>query len=142
MSRSAIYNALAADVQLNAMGLTPETIKQGRGIDTRPSDTGLFALIRWEAEPAPVFGTVRPPRRLAVWVHLPAAVSNDFTRIDDALDRIETVLVAMEHVAGVDDSNIVTCVAAKGRSDDLKDEGLQTFCRWQAFEALSRKAVA
>lgn len=138
MSRAAVIDTLIADTDLNALGIDADTILQASGIEDRPSNTGPFALIRWEDESGYVFGRVRPARRLVVWVHYPAEVTNDYAKIDAILDKVEDVLIGMEHVAGTD-GQIVTCVRYTGRSSDLKDEGLQTYTRWSAFEVLSRQ---
>ena len=133
-----MIDTLVSDVTLNGLGVTDDSLFQSRGLNERPKNQAPFVLVDWQEESRPPFGRVKPPRRVMVWVHWPSELTNDFSKIDTVLDRIETVLLNMEHVAGADGLT-VTCVRATGRSGDLKDEGLQTFCRWGAFEVLSRK---
>lgn len=138
--RDIVYQAIVTDPQLQAMGLTASHVKQARGLDVRPSDT-VFAMIRWYDEGQPPFGRVKPPRRMSVYVHVPEEKTNDFTKIDDALDRIEEVLVGLEQVEGAG-GHWVTCVRYTGRSEDTKDEGLQTYYRYANFEVLYRREAA
>ena len=136
MSRAAVVDTLMTAPGLNTLGLDSDSIFQAE-LEKRPLDA-IFAKIRWGVEGGYVFGTVKPPRRLMVYVHIPWEKTNDYTVIDDALEVVEDVLTGMEQVEGTD-GYTVTCVRYTGRSEDLKDEGLQTFYRWAAFEVLSRK---
>ena len=140
MSREAIMTILTTDSGLNALNVNSNSVFQGQGMDERPASITPFVLVRWMDEDRPVFGTVKPPRRVMIWVHWPVELSNDYSKIDKVLDKIEDVLLDMQDVAG-GDGYTVSNVSSAGRSPDLKDEGLQTFCRWAMFEVLSRKAV-
>lgn len=139
MSRNAVANKLIQDSTLrNTLGVKEGSIVQAQGLNERPDNTGPFIMLHWLPEGSPVFGRVKPPRRLQVWAHYPVELSNDYKYVDGILDRVEDLLLEMEHVKGTDGMT-VTCVRSTGRSADLKDEGLQTFTRWGAFEVLSRK---
>jgi hypothetical protein len=138
MSRRAVIDTLLADVTLNSLGVHSDSLFQSRGLDERPKNQAPFVLVDWQDQGGNIFDRVKPPRRVMIWVHWPSELSNDYSKIDTVLDRIENVLLDMEHVTG-DDGYTITCVRATGRSADLKDEGLHTFCRWAAFEVLSRR---
>lgn len=140
MSRSAIIEALYEDSGLTSLGVEQDSILQGQGLLERPTDRSPFILLNWQEQAQNPFGNVKAPRTLVVWVHYPSEVTNDYSKIDSILDRVENVLVGLEDVSG-DDGHSVTCVRSTGRSSDLKDEGLQTFCRYAAFQVLSRKGV-
>lgn len=138
MSRSSIIDALIADNHLKSLGIEEDCILQGQGVDERPSGTNPFILINWGTEPRPAFGNVKSPRRVTIWAHIPWEVTNDMSKVDCILDGIENCLQNLEHAAGTDGFT-VTCVRVLGRSQDMKDEELHTFCRWVTCEVLSRK---
>lgn len=139
MSRAAIYDALINDATLNSMGIDSTTVFINYSLDEKPSVSGPFVILRWEGEEQNPFPGVRSPRVLTIWVHYPLELGPNFLMIDNRLDAIDDVLLAMEHVSGSDGQR-VTCVRATGRSGDLKDEAFQTIVRNAAYQILSRES--
>lgn len=139
MSRSAVYDALANDVELNGMGITEDTIFANFSFEERPTGPDPFLILKWESQ-ALVNGIHRGPRTLTIWAHIPKESSTDFGDIDVILDRVSDVLVAMEHVTG-GEGNVVTSVRAMGTGTDHVDPGYDTIARNAAFEVLSRKSA-
>ena len=63
--------------------------------------------------------------------------SDDFSHVDQILERAKDVLCNLEDIAGAD-GYTVTSVNYAGESGDLKDEGFQTIARNMTFRVLTR----
>lgn len=138
MSRAAIFYALTHDATLTTLGINANTVFPNYSLDKRPVDNGAFLILRWAEDGSPVFGDVKPPRGLDIWAHYPSKKSSDHAHIDTILDACDSVLTNMYDVAGSDGYK-VTCVRAKGRSRDLKDESFETITRFATYDVLARK---
>lgn len=151
MSRAAVFRALADDPELNGMGVREDTIFPNYAMDQSPTRKGMFVILRWTAQDFAGGSSIRSARsfrgtavtkgrgarNFEVWVHCPKELANDFGDIDVVLDRIEDVLLGMEHVKGAD-GQTVTCIQSTGRSPDTLDQGFDTVSRNASFEILSR----
>jgi len=146
MSRAAVFDAIANDTILNSLGINNLTVKTNHTFTDRPNFDGPFIVLRWEE--STIYsqtytgmrnGLDRAPRTLTVWTHIPKEVSDDYTRIDTILDRIDAIFDGMEHVIG-SDGYTVTNIRKSGRSGDLNDDELGTIVRNAAYGVLSRKS--
>ena len=150
MSRAVVYDAIVNDSELNALGITSDTVFPNYANDKRPTDTGPFIIIRWESQPylgasrlggfGSGSGMGRGARDMTVWVHIPKEQSTDFTRIDAILDRLDDILTPLEHEAGADGYTL-TCVRPTGRGGDNRDDGFDTIVRNAAYKILSRRTA-
>lgn len=145
MSRSAIYQALSNNAELNALGITAETIFPGYSLDGTPTRTSPFLILRWGEHGYILPGDVessrpaRGTRTLTIWAHSPREVGSDYYLLDLILKHTKDVLTAMEQVNG-DDGYVITCVRATGEGSDLSDPAYNTIMRNSAFEVLFRAA--
>lgn len=130
MSRAAVYNLLTEDPELNDLGLNEDTVFHNWSSEERPTDTTAFAILRWEDEGKPIWGSERERnvRRLTIWVHWPKELTNDFNRVTAVLDRIDDVLAPARDIPG-DDGYSLSFVDFGGRSADIIDEGFNTITR-------------
>lgn len=150
MSRDAIYQAIINDEDLNELGIDATTVFPNYALDQRPTDNGIFLILRWESQPYVGASTLggfgsgtgmgRGARDLTVWAHLSREESSDFTRLDAVLDRLDIILVDMEHVSG-SDGYTLTCVRPTGRSSDLRDDGFDTITRNAGYKILARRTA-
>lgn len=150
MSRDAVYRAIVDDEELNELGINVSTVFPNYASDDRPSDSGLFLILRWESQPYLGASTLggfgsgtgmgRGARDLTIWAHLPKEESSDFTRLDAVLDRLDELFREMEHVAGADGYTL-TCIRPTGRSSDFRDNGFDTITRNAGYKVLARRTA-
>lgn len=151
MSRDAIYKALTTDVRLTALGFHENTstnpdvdnatvLSNYDGVQ-RPSDV-MFMVLGWGVERVELRGDdslfVRTSRPLDIWVHMYKGYSTDFTRIDDVMNIIKSVMDGLVQAVG-DDGYTLTCAEFASRSRDLRDDTYETICRSISYKILSRE---
>lgn len=132
-ARAAVYSLLAADGQLQALGLPYGNVWPAQSMDTAPRN-GRFLILRWEEETI-AFGQTGS-EVLTVWAHCPREMSTDFAPLDAILNRVTEVLTSATHVTGADGA--LTCVQYNGKSPDLNDEGYKTITKNAAYTVVSR----
>jgi hypothetical protein len=136
MSRAAVYSALSGSVALNALGVNADNIHANWSLDTPPSRSDPFLVLRWEEQI--LKGTQkRGPRLLTVWAHIPKQKSTDHADLDPILRAVSDALLPLVHVVG-SDSIAITGVEFRGESPDLDDVGYDTIVRNAAYEVLAR----
>jgi len=142
MARAAVLDLLRGDAQLATLGGAGFAIEPNYSYDQRPNDKGPFVVLIWRQTDFSREIQNNSARHLNVWVHIPSAVSTDYVRIDNILDRID------ELFDGVDGTDIVGAdgwslnyIQRHGRSPDLKDEDYQTICRYASYSAFSHKTA-
>lgn len=138
MSRTAVFEALIGDEDLNDLGIDEDSVFHNYTLEERPVSHGPFMILRWgDSDRSPFIG-VKSPVRLTIWVHYPIEETNDFSKIDRLFDLCDVTLEKMNGEIGID-GYTVTCVRSTGRSGDLKDDGFQTISKNASYEVLSRK---
>lgn len=150
MSRDAIYQAIVTNSDLNALGVNQDRVFPNYAADHRPTDSGVFLILRWEAQPflgasrlggfGSGTGMGRGARDLTIWAHLPREESSDYTRLDDVLDIIDGAIIDLVHVPG-EDGYTLTLVRPTGRSADLTDAGFDTITRNAGYKVLTRRTA-
>jgi hypothetical protein len=136
MSRAVVIQAIINDSVLSAKGFDASSVRTNYDGEQRPSDH-MFMVLRWgplDLDPRILRGT----KKLTIWVHMYREFSTDYVRIDNVIDRLESVLTDIIDVPG-EDGFTLTLVEPDGASEDLKDDGYQTICRSVSFRVLSRK---
>lgn len=108
-----------------------EDISSSNSLDT--PEESFFAVIRWEQTDLPAFAD-RAVKNVQVWVH---EKSQDYSRIDKALEDIRTAMLAAYHREGAD-GNILTSARWTGFSGDLVDDMQGTVCRHVDFAVATR----
>lgn len=140
MARAAVLTLLRNDSQLATLGGTGFVIAPNFSGDQAPNLAGAFMVIRWGVNDQ-MSMPVRGPHHFDLWVHLPIAVSTDYVRIDNMIDRCDQIFGAVEDtdqpVAG--DGWVLDYVGFQGRGPDFKDPGYETICRRASYYALSTK---
>lgn len=141
MARDAIYSLLKNDAQLTMMGGTGWVVLPNFSGDQRPNDAGGFMVIRWGVTDFDPTVQANAAHHFDLWVHFPALLTTDFTRIDAIVDRVDEVFTAANETTtlGADGWSLVG-VDQQGRSGDLIDGGYQTICRRASYKAFSFKA--
>ena len=144
MTVRAIFDTLASDTQLSALGITGDRIFEIQSLDERPVSSGPFMVFKWEESTIYTQtytgmqnGIPRAPRVLQIWVHIPWDETREYDLIDTILNRVDVILDAMEHVSGLD-GYIVTLASKAGRSGNLLDEGFKTITRNAVYGVLYR----
>jgi hypothetical protein len=138
MSRAAIFDLLVANEDLNSIGIDEDSVFHNYSLEERPIQSGPFLILRWGEVDRPPFFGVKSPVRLTLWIHWPLEETNDFSKIDKAIDICDEILSDMSNSSGID-GYTVTCVRPTGRSGDMKDDGFQTITKNAGYEVLSRK---
>lgn len=143
MSRTAVFDTLVNDSDLNALGIDENSVFQNWNLEKRPIAQGPFVILRWETTDPPVFrdadaGDVKSAVRLTLWANYPLEMTNDFSKLDNLLDLCDGALGRLRDTAGTD-GYTVTCVRAMGRSSDLEDDGFQTITKNSGYEVLARR---
>lgn len=138
MSRAAFFDALVGNPELNGYGINEDTVFHNWSNEERPTDNTPFVILRWEDEAKPIWGSERErgPRNLTLWVHWPLQVTNDFSKINAVLDKIDDVVVDLRDVAG-SDGYTLSFVQLGGRSPDLVDDGFETITRNASYQIYS-----
>lgn len=134
MHPSVLYDAIAHDPALNAMGITPTRIKELDSIDARPFESGCFIVTRWlDQDLHPTIN--RGPRDLMVWVHTPKERALNFLILERILERINDIWAGVLAETGTDGVR-VTSVKRRGQSGNLIDDGWKTLARNAIFSVL------
>lgn len=153
MSRAALYDALANDVRLQALGFHANTsvdpnadnstILANYDGDQRPSDV-MFMVLTWGDEVVELEGDdgtfKRTSRPVDIWVHCYKDFSSDFVRVDNVLKILDDIILNLVQVAG-DDGYTLTMAGTGPKSRDLQDNTYQTICRSATYKILSRETV-
>lgn len=143
-----IYEKLADDETLQDYGVNGDRIFELQSLDERPFDNGYFIVINWQE--STVYsqtytgmgnGIPKAPRVMMVWVHTPKDQTRDYRQIDRILNRIDDLLLPMEHQTGSDNIR-VTCIARQGRSGNLIDDGWKTIARNATYGVLYDESTA
>ncbi len=138
-----IYEKLAQDsVMQSQFGITPNRIVELQSVDERPFDDGHFIVVNWQE--STIYsqtytgmqnGIVKAPRVMMLWVHCPMDRSRDYRIIDRILNRVDALLLPIEHESGSDNVR-VTCIHKQGRSGNLMDDGWKTIARNATYGVL------
>jgi hypothetical protein len=133
--RSAVFNLLSTDpILTSAYGIDRGRVWPAHAVDTVPRK-GPFLILRWE-ERERGRNMASDITVLTIWAHQARESSTDFATLDLILDRVEELLLGVEHLSGTDGT--ITQIDHNGRSPDLNDEGYKTITRNSAFRVLSR----
>lgn len=120
--RDLIYDTLTQDTILNGLGITEDNTFNSNDEDT-PQGRPLMVL-RWGG--ASVGLDVVNLRSLTVWIH---DKPSDYSVVDQALERVRTILTAMYGVNAGAAGKWVVEIEWTGDSDDLTDDVQNTVCR-------------
>lgn len=138
----AIYEAMAQDTALQALGINSNRIFELQSVDERPFDSGHFVIVNWQE--STIYsqtytgmenGIVKAPRVMTLWVHSPLDRGRDYRIIDRILNRIDLILLPFDQKIGSDGVRI-TCVHKQGRSGNLIDDGWKTIARNATYGVL------
>lgn len=141
MARDAIYSLLKNDATLATLGGTGFTVEPNFTGDQRPNGSGAFMVIRWGPTDYDRAVQGNASHHFDLWVHFPAALSDDYVRIDDMIDRCDELFRAANDSQPTGaDGWILDEIDFEGRSGDFEDQGYQTICRRASYKALSHKA--
>lgn len=133
-ARAAVYSLLAADGQLQALGVAYGNIWPAQALDTAPRNS-RFLILRWE-ETTLARGRASQQEVLTVWAHCPREMSTDYVPLIAILNRVTEILTSAVHVPGADGT--LTCVDSNGMSPDLNDEGYKTITKNAAYTVVAR----
>lgn len=142
MIPTVIYETLSTDTALQQSGINPQRIFELQSLDERPFNDGYYIVINWQ-ESTNVglnFNGIqntfqKSPRTMTLWVHSPLDQGRDYRIIDRILNRVDTLLLAMEQRKGSDNIRL-TCVTKQGRSGNLIDDGWKTITRNATYAVL------
>lgn len=148
MSRAAVLDLLRNDTELAELG-TPAgwpalVIVPNFEADQLPSK-GAFIVVCWRHTDFEEAVQENAERHMEIYFHVPIALSTDFGRIDNMIDRVDAIFAAVEDSpAGVvgGDGYRLNYVGFEGRGPDVTDPGYKTICRQAAYMALSCKVNA
>lgn len=136
MMPSVIYELLAADEQLDDLGITADRIMESQSIDSVPFNDGYFVTISFEEQLlSQVSALARGPRTVTIAVHHNWNLDRNYAPIDKILNRIDQVLLPVEQAIG-DDGVRVTRIQRQGRSANMADEGWKTITRTATYGVL------
>lgn len=144
----AIYESLVEDTGLNNLGIEEGRVFELQSVDERPFDSGYFLVINWQE--STIYsqtytgmgnGVGKAPRVMTLWVHTPLDQTRDYRLIDRILNRIDAILLPVEHKTGSDGMR-VTCIAKQGRSGNLIDDGWKTITRNATYGVLYDESTA
>jgi len=135
VSRVIVFNRLAADPELQDMGINGDRIFPTHSIDGTPAN-GLFLILRWEEQSVRLRSEYDAlgPVILTVWAHRKRAESTNFGELKDVLKRVKTILLPLYDVR--EGAERLTGVRYSGASGDLVDGGYDTITCNMAFEVL------
>lgn len=136
-----IYESIVGDEQLQDLGIAEGRVFELQSVDERPVDTGYFVIINWQESMLYPLSILRAPRVMTVWVHTPQDETRDYRLIDRILNRIDDILLPIEHKIG-SDSMRVTCITKQGRSGNLIDDGWKTITRNATYGVLYDESTA
>jgi hypothetical protein len=140
MSRAAFFDALVADLDLNALGINEDSVFPNYSKEERPTDNGPFFILRWNGQEAPMWQNVKRPETLTFWVHYPAELTSDYGRLIKILDAVDDVVKNWRDLAG-DDNYTLSFVQIGNRSADFYDDGFNTISKNGTYEVHSRRSV-
>lgn len=125
-----LFDALAADTALNALGIDADSIHR-----STPTDVPLtprFLILAFGAEtPPPGRDTVCRGRNLSIWAY---DREPTYAAVETILDRVRTVTLGLEatrHTASPE--AWITTVSWQGRSPDLQDDVYKAVTRNDSF---------
>ena len=135
MSRVIVFDRLAADSELQNMGINGDRIFPTHSVDGTPAN-GLFLILRWEEQSVRLRSEddARGPVILTVWAHRKRAESSNFNELKGVLKRVKTILLSLYDVR--EGAERLTSVRYSGASGDLVDGGYDTITCNMAFEVL------
>lgn len=139
-----VYETLAADDDLQDLGVTEDRIFERQSLDERPYDDGYTVVINWQESTMysqTYSNLARAPRVMTLWVHTPKDKTRDYRTIDQILNRIDILLLGIEQRTGTDGMR-VTCIAKQGRSGNLIDDGWKTITRNATYGVLYDESAA
>lgn len=138
----AIYESLTQDDELEELGITEGKVFEMQSVDERPVDNGYFVIINWQESTVysqtytgMANGINKAPRVMMLWVHTPMDKTRDYRIIDRILNRVDEILLPIEHKIGSDGMR-VTCISKQGRSGNLIDDGWKTIARNATYGVL------
>jgi hypothetical protein len=144
-----IYQKLANDTYLQQQcGITASRIFELQSVDERPCDDGFFIIVNWQE--STIYsqtytgmrnGITKAPRVMMIWVHSPKDIGRNYRPIDKILNRIDDLLLPVEHETGSDGIR-VTCIDKQGRSGNLVDDGWKTIARNATYGVLYDESTA
>ena len=134
MRPAALYDLLAGDDELVALGITPSRIKEHSGQDTRPFDSGYFIIIRFN-EFSYNETVQRGPRNINVNVHTPWDRTRTYGKHEDILKRVTEIYRGAEQVTG-QDGIVVSQIRKTGQSENMRDEGWETLTQSCTYHVL------
>ena len=148
MARAAVLDLLRNDTELAALGSPAGwpalVIVPNFEADQRPSD-GAFIVVCWRHTDFEESIQENAERHLELYFHVPTALSTDYGRIDNMIDRVDAIFAAVEDSpAGVvgGDGYRLNYMGFEGRGPDVTDPKYMTICRQAAYMALSCKVTA
>lgn len=133
MSSAAVYQALTADPELNALGIDEDGVFSDYTLESAPRD-GRFIIMRWGTQSYRAVAQTGPTN-MVLWVHQAEELGSDFTEINKIHHRVREVLVGMEQVLGVDGVK-VTSVEFDGLGGNLRDPGFHTITKNAGYRVL------
>lgn len=130
--RSFIFSLITADPILNGLGFTEQNTFTSHDEDTPQARP--FIILRWGSTNVGLndwdTGVGSNLRQLVVWVH---DDPGDYVRIDQALDRVRTVLTLVRGTYTGTTGKYIGQATWNGDSDDLKDDIVGTITRNSSF---------
>lgn len=139
----AIYESIVDDNELQNLGISEGKVFELQSVDERPVDSGYFVVINWQE--STVYsnntGINKAPRFMMIWVHTPQDETRDYRLIDRILNRLDDILLPIEHKTGSDGMR-VTCITKQGRSGNLIDDGWKTIARNATYGVLYDETTA
>ena len=139
MSRAAFFDLLTSNPELNALNINEDTVFPNYANEERPSDSTPFIILRWGETGRPNWGSAKSPEPVTIWVHWPAELTNDYTKLITILDKIDDVVRGARDVVGQDDYTL-SFVEVLGRSADFLDQGFNTIAKNGTYQVFSRRS--
>lgn len=125
--RDYVFQLMATDSQLNALGVTVDSLFTQNDTDTpqmRP-----YVVIRWGDTDPGLDGTYAINiKDFQIWVH---SGPGDYAPIDAILLRLRQLLTGVE--AANTGAGFITQIEWQGESDDLSDDAQGTITRYGEF---------
>lgn len=144
MMPSVLYELLANDSELADLLGDGNRIFELQSVDERPIDGGYFVIfdmqetvIGIQSGDAPHLGE----QTFQIWVHTPLDEEREYNDINAILNRIDELLLPIEHVTG-DDGIRVTGVRLYSRSKNTRDPGWDTITRFGLYGVLFDQSAA
>ena len=125
--RTAAFEILSTDPELNAMGIDADRVWPNFSFDRPiPRDDKPWIILRWG--PTGVRFGGPGTRILNVWAYKARQASTDHADLDAPLARCLTLLCGATHYAASDGGRIAQ-VTFRGFSEDLADDGYDAIAR-------------